>query len=352
MEIALRWNNNEVPIKNPLEDPELRPYASALLDCARRRKSDESHRDAVARCGNPKKDLGEIKFRRGTPNVENVFHETGTRVQQTGNPAKHSALEDTSIDPEIDFDTPWGQIAMIRREPLLLVRYEPIGGPEEAAMEVGVFLSADDPEVESALTKAEPAAHDEWNPQQLRSEKGDYRKTFVRRTLEEITRAKREFLAALRPTDYSGSGDGLQELSRQISGKLMGGTGGWKWGNTGPTGTGDRSSRPNAELRFGRTDSSPNGVTVHELAVTLHGIEEDGHAVRLTAGGSAFDSSGPMEVNDLVEFKWETSSGEIVDGNSLTLTATSGTHLTLVVTVKGDLRFRPKVDVEVMKNVS
>jgi hypothetical protein len=59
-----------------------------------------------------------------------------------------------------------------------------------------------------------------------------------------------------------------------------------------------------------------------------------------------------MDVNDLIEFEWEALTGEIVGGAVLTLTATSGTRLTLVVRVKGDFRFRPKVDVEVMKNVA
>ncbi len=354
MDIALRWNNNEVLIKSPLDDPELRPYASALLDCARRRKSDEPHRDVTARCGNPKKELGEIKFRTGTPGVENVFHETGTQVQRWAKGSAEPALDETSMDSEVEFEVPWGQIALIRREPLLLVRYEPIGGPEEAANEVGVFLSADDPEVESALTKAEPAAHDEWNPQQLGSVKGNHRKTFVRRTLEEILRAKKEFIAALRPSNYGGVGDGEQDLSRRISGGLKGGTGGWKWNESGNS-TADpnpREVRPTALLQFSRTDSSSDGVTVHELAVTLQGITADPCSVRLTAGGSAFDSSGPMDVNDLIEFEWEALTGEIVGGAVLTLTATSGTQLTLVVRVKGDFRFRPKVDVEVMKNVA
>jgi hypothetical protein len=59
-----------------------------------------------------------------------------------------------------------------------------------------------------------------------------------------------------------------------------------------------------------------------------------------------------MDVNDLIEFEWEALTGEIVGGAVLTLTATSGTQLTLVVRVKGDFRFRPNVDVEVMKNVA
>ena len=89
-------------------------------------------------------------------------------------------------------------MALIRREPLLLVRYEPIGGPDDAATDVGVFLSADDPEVEEALTKAEPPAHDDWIHKIVPKEHTrDHRRTFAKRTIEEIKRARMAFLASL-----------------------------------------------------------------------------------------------------------------------------------------------------------
>ena len=65
MDIRLSWNGNEVDIPLPEDDPEIHPYARALIDCARRRKSPEDNRDFEARSERPKKFLGDVKFRRG-----------------------------------------------------------------------------------------------------------------------------------------------------------------------------------------------------------------------------------------------------------------------------------------------
>ena len=75
---VLHWNNHPVDLPAPLDDPEIRPYAKTLLDCARERNSDEDDRDLIAECHRPKKVLGTAKFRSGGSHDQNVFHLTLT----------------------------------------------------------------------------------------------------------------------------------------------------------------------------------------------------------------------------------------------------------------------------------
>lgn len=336
MEVILSWNNNPVEIPNPLDDVEIKPYAAALLDCARSRRSSDAVRDVTARCLRPVKELGEIKFRSGGSSDSNVFHLTG------------SGLAEVDEELAVDFETPWGMIAMIRREPLLLVRYEPIGGPEEARTEVGVFLSSDDPDVESALTKAEPPAHDDWNPSQVPKDfSGDHRRTFVKKTLEEIKRAKQELVASLRPVNVGDRGGGEQNVSQRLSSGLFGGFGGKSRPVGGGTGGGLPSSKPKAHLTLGATRQNSDGSTAHEVKVEVRGVGEGMKQLSLTAGGAALDNTGTIDVANLVSYKWETSRGDLVEGENFFMNTEEGTQATLVITISGSLRFRPKIDVEV-----
>ena len=347
IDVRLSWNNNPVDIPTPLDDPELRPYAKTLIDCARQRNSSEENRDVVANCYRPAKILGETKFRSGGEKDSNVFHLTLTS-EFLASAVPDNLDGEIDDEPAVDFNAPWGKIALIRREPLLLVRYEPIGGPEELETEVGVFLSADDPDVEAALTKAEPPAHDDWNSQQLRKEfEGDYRKTFVKRILEEIKRARNVLIASKRSSTAGDRGGGEQDVSRRISAGLFGGIGGkLPPPRPKPTGGGGGGSKPRAELSLNGTTQNPDGTTVHEVTVTIVGIGKSKKAVTLSAGGSALDNSGTMKVGDLVSFQWENLESKIVDGEKLSLNVADDDEITLLVTIVGDLRFRPKVELK------
>ncbi len=253
-----------------------------------------------------------------------------------------------AIDPEaaIDFSCPWGQIALVRREPLLLVRYEDIGGPDSAATEVGVFLSADDPEVENALTKAEPPAHDDWIHKIVPKDHAkDHRRTYAKRTVEEIKSGKKRLLAAFRLSDPGNQGGGEQAVSRAISEGLFGGLGGGLPPKK-PKGDGPSvSKKPKAVLTFVRSDQE-DGHTVHELDVALQGVPENSGVI-LTAGGTGYDNVGSMSVEGQVTYEWADATGRLASGSSIAVPAATGGGLSLVVKVASDLRFRPKVSVEV-----
>lgn len=347
MEIRLGWNNHAVDLPTPLEDPEIRPYAKALLDCARERNADDENRDIEARCGRPQTVLGAVKFRTAGTKDQNVFHLTLTETNIQEGAAAASTEADVDAEPAVDFAVPWGQIALIRREPLLLVRYEPIGGPDAAANEVGVFLSAEDPEVEAALTKAEPPAHDDWIYQIVPKESPrDHRRTLAKRTVEEIKRAKTRLLLGYRMTEFGDRGGGEQFVSRRISDGLLGGLGGGRAAKPTSPGGSTASSKPRAQLTLVRSDQEGNN-TVHELDVRILGIGGRPTTVLLHADGSGYDNAGPMPVSGHVSFGWNTPDGAVTHGDSISVLVVDETRLSLIVTVASSLRFRPKVSVQV-----
>lgn len=345
IDVRMTWNNHVVEVPEPLEDPEIRPYAKALLDCARDRNSEEEHRDVVAECHRPRKILGLAKFRSGGTSDQNVFHITLTHQELIDAP-RATALGATDDEPAVDFDAPWGQMALIRREPLLLVRYEPIGGPDEAATEVGVFLSAEDSEVEEALTRAEPPAHDDWIHKIVpKDNPRDHRRTLAKRTLEEIKRSKQVLLAGYRRSGAGERGGGEQEVSRKISQGLFGGLGGKVAPR--PPGAAPASARrqPHALLAPARSYRSGD-QTVHELDLTLLGLGSASRTVTLISGASAVDNAGSMSVGEHLSYTWFNADGtKLADGTTIEVEASDQTRLTLILRVSGDLRLRPKVDV-------
>lgn len=345
MHFDLRWNNNRVDIPAPLDDPELKPYAKALLDSARGRIDPDPARDHTAECRRPIKVLGTVKFRQAGIADQNAFHITLTN-DELDERSRAAGIEDADDEAAIDFPQPWGQIALIRREPLLLVKYEPIGGPEAAANDVGVFLSAEDPEVEEALTRAEPPAHDEWNHRNVpKDHPQDHRRTYAKRAVEEIAAARKRLIATYRSGDQGTLGGGEQAVSQRISEGLFGGLGGAGRPKQPRPSGGGKPKAPRAALRHVRT-SRDGDRTMHELSVAVEGLNVEADIV-LTAGGDGYDSSGSMKVGERASFRWADESGAATSGPSIRTQWTKGIGLSLFISVDSDLRFRPKVDVEV-----
>ena len=86
---------------------------------------------------------------------------------------------------------------------------------------------------------------------------------------------------------------------------------------------------------------------VHELDVTLLGLGDEPVTVSLKAGGAAQDNAGSIAVDGLVSYGWLGGDGIVTDGGTITMTAADNSRTSLIVRVGSDLRFRPKVDVEV-----
>jgi hypothetical protein len=352
MEMRLAWNNNPVKIPEPLSDMEIRPYALALQHCVTQRQhEDSSSEDSIkmdfeARCHRPLKKLGDLKFREGGAADDNVFHTTQI-LDESDLPDGTSELVDDElidIDPVIDFEKPWGKTALIRREPLLLVKYRDIPGQDTQRF-VGVYLSEDDAEIEAALTEAEPPAHDEWKASRVPKEY--YRRTYVKRTLAEIKRIEIEFAKQCRDSDSGHSGSGEQELSRLISVGMLGGLGG---GPVPPTTTDPdpdrtrRSRRPSASLVVVDTWPTPDGA-MHELNVVVSGVGTDPIPVDLRVNAIGLDNAGSVPVGGLVSFEWRIRDREAEFGPIASVSAIDGFKVVLIIRVVGDLRIRPKVTV-------
>lgn len=355
MEMRLSWNHNVVDVPAPLDDIEIRPYALALQHCGLQRNCEDSTTDSKkldfeARCGRPIQRLGDLKFREGGHADDNVFHITQTAAEfddDEGRTSKESEDELIDFDPVVDFTAPWGKIALVRREPLLLVKYEPIAGPFETQRFVGVFLSEDDPDVEAALTKAEPPAHDDWNDRNVPKEhKRDHRRTYVKRTLAEIRRITREFSGQYRSGDSGSSGRGEQKLSELISGTGGGGLGGAVIKRPGGIvePTPPKPKKPTADLQS--VDTWPaQGGAIHEINVTLLGLGEVPENVELQASAKGVDNTGSVPIDGLVTFEWRFPDQTVVVGESAVVSAADDFKCSLVIRVAGDFRIRPKVSV-------
>ena len=345
MAVKLSWNNNDVTIPDPLDDPEIRPYAETLRECVISKKSIEKNRDFDAKCGNPKKDLGHLKFRQAGLADSNAFHLTLGKSRLDAE--FESAGGDSALggpEPAVDFDAPWGQVALIRREPLLLVCYQPIGGQEESVKEeVGVYLSAADPEVERALTAAEPGAHNKWEPKDIRDNRR--LKTFANRTLEEIKRIKRTFVAQKRGKATGLRGTGEDHIASVISKGLLGGvSGGLKTPPKKRTSSGGRSKGPSAQLTH-KGQKELDGRTVHSLWVEINGVGGEQRAVSLAAISRARDSSGSFDAANKVEYRWMTNSNEVVSGSEFETICADGDRMELEISVASNLRVQPSVKV-------
>lgn len=342
MEISLGWNNNPVQLDDPLHDPELRPYARALLDCVRQRRSGDDELDHVPQCRSPKVDLGELKFREAGPADGNAFHRTLTEAE-----VLEAEGNNSEVDLAVPFDHPWGQIALIRREPLLLVRYEPIGGPDATATMIGVFLSAADPVVEAALTQAEPPAHDDWIHQNVpKDHPADHRRTLAKLTVKQIETARNRIRKHYDDVISAEHRSGEDTVSSRVSGRLLGGIGGGPRPSKPRNGGGVSGPGPRAALQLVRTVQR-GAVVEHELDVVLGGLGPDAIRCELTPAAQGRDTTGTLDIDHLITYRWVVR-GNAHDDAVLFWDAADDEELTLYVNVHGAARVRPSVKVKVI----
>jgi hypothetical protein len=356
MDIRVLWNKNQLLLPSPLDDVEIHPYAQALQHCAVGANAASPppgatdltvSRDFEVMCGKPRKHLGNLKIREVVAPSENVFQYTLT-ASDLQRRFKEAGGSDDECDAEsaIDLERPWGHVALIRREPLLLVKYMAIAGLEPSASEVGVFLSSADSEVEDALTRSEPPAHDDWDVRNVPTAGGsDHRKTYVRRTLQEIKSSMTAFVTSARPHRDSVSGTGHRKFAAEFARGIYTGFGGWGGTKEDPPikPPGGRSSkRASTKLELVRSDER-NGVTSHEIRVRLQDPTVNSGRLKLKAAAKAYDVVGSMKADDLIEFRWLRSDGSSSVGSELEADWRSGDSFTLIITVERSLRIRPSV---------
>lgn len=337
MVASVGWENTDLSPRDLADDIELQPYADALRDALvdRSRASGEPVLDIEIECGRPRKHLGWLRLREADSR-ENVAHISDIASR---------AGEDGEREPIVPFGVPYGHVAFIRREPLLLVTYRSLPHVEQADRHYGgVFLSAEDEMVERSLTASEPPAHDDWIHEQVdRTHSKDYRKRFVKRTVEELRTAMRRFGKALEPEPAASSG--AADLSRRVTSGLdrLGGAGGAV------------SRRKGAGAGVGGTSGPLVGLTAHPerrrdlVDFTEHyltvSLTPSAGRFRVTASASARDSDGvvPTSEPDGIVVLWDTPAGEI---ESASIEVDDPEQLGLLIRVRGDARVRPNVRAE------
>ena len=212
----------------------------------------------------------------------------------------------------------------------------------------GVYLSEGDAEIEAALTKAEPPAHDEWEFKRVpKDSSSDHRRTYVKRTLAEIKRIESEFAKQCRDSDSGHSGSGEQELSRLISVGMLGGLGGGPVPPRPPhpdPDNGGKLRKPSASLELVGTWPTSDGAK-HELNVVVSGVGTDPIPVDLSVNATGLDNAGSVPVGGLVSFEWRIHDREAEFGPIASCSAIDGSQVALIIRVVGDLRIRPKVTV-------
>lgn len=343
MEVSASWQGQDIPIADPDEDYEIAPYAGALREAVlgrARRSSGDITLDHEVKCGNPKRHLGWVRLREETR--ENALHESFGSASSEDASADAVVDPESEVEPPVPFETPFGHVALIRRAPLLLVKYLDVPGSDDAAKAsyVGVFLSADDPAVESALTSAEPPAHDDWLHEQVQVEhRSDYRRRFAKRAVEEIRAALQRFGKGLRPPAPMG---GAQQVSAVISrGLLRGGRGG-RHRSRSRSGSGGGGG-PTVTLRP-LTTRTRDGVTTHRLEAVVNGLTG---SVRLTASVAGRDSAGSVNVSEHVQLHWEGRQGSDSRDVLDTQLGSGGVVPTdLIIIADTQLRLRPHLKVE------
>lgn len=337
MSVRVSWQGSELPIPNPDDDSELASYVEALRHAVSGRRMDSSDElvlDHLVKCGNPIKELGWLRLR--PSQGENAFHVSKSIVIH-----EDSDEPGNDVGSPVPFENgPHGHVALIRRNPLLLVKYLDL--PEEVVGErdalSGVFLSADDDDVERALTAAEPPAHDDWRFEQVRTETGGrHGRTFAKMTVQRVNAAIR----SLRTRRSGGVEPGdTGAVSSAISRGLMGsGWGGGRSKKSYKNGSGTGGGGPTVALDLRGSKTTAEG-TRHHLGVS---VSNAAGPVSLIATAGGRDSAGAMPVADAVAFRWVGPMGS-VDGPRLEL-KNPEVDLDLHITVTSALRIVPRVKI-------
>ena len=178
MAFDIRDRGRLLPLTAVDEDPEVGPYARALRDAlAGSSVEGVPMRGIDLHCGNPRQRLGGIRI------------EPVAAVNDPPSVEVRLGSDLDEDDPLVSLPT-WGEhIALVRRDPLLLIAYRPISAPppDEHTVRCGVFVNDEDETVNGALRTAEPPAHDRWEPGRLPPRSaGDPRRTFVKQVVDGI----------------------------------------------------------------------------------------------------------------------------------------------------------------------
>ena len=202
LSIRIEIENSEVSLPPPEAFPPLDLFALSMA--AYREDRDFE----VISSERPKKNLGKLVIKKGL------------RATRSG-----PALDELSVIPKQS-----NHIALMRPVELVVKYVEGNPFPDSRFEWAGVFICADENEVESAFALSEPPAHDDWIPDTLADRRA---KTFVRGALKRIDSVARTYATPALPPNAPGGERGpslattasrLGRLLDSVSGKGPGKT--------------------------------------------------------------------------------------------------------------------------------
>lgn len=230
LRVELEFEGLDVKIPSPERFPPLNLFVDAMNEY----RSDSPDLQLIA-SERPKKRLGKLAIVR---NVRSERHEFAMR-------------EDSIIPDQAR------HIALMRPVELVVKYLEGNAFPDKRFEWAGVFVSSEDPDVETAFASAEPPAHDDWIPDNLVEKQ---HQTMVRVGLRQLRNAAQSYVTPFQTSDGGGGGPSLASTA-SVLGSLL--------SNTSAEGPGRRPGPP-------RPPSRPKSLSIG--SVSFNGLSIVGGA--------------------------------------------------------------------------
>lgn len=149
---------------------------------------------------------------------------------------------------------PCGNVALMRN-PRLVVRYLDVPPDTQGLATFGVFIA--DPDLDRQFAMSEPVAHDDWAPENLRTEK--YQRNPVRQALDHIRRVFRSATQVRANTEPGGRFAGVVRLASSLGTLIEGQPGGVDPGILGPGTATPATGTPDTRGGGGDAPGGPPG---------------------------------------------------------------------------------------------
>ena len=275
LKFRLFHGDREEPIPAPEEFPPLDLFARALNNL---RERDASVSDV--RSFRPRRVLGRMSIVKGL---------AGARVMRAG-------TED-SLFPRRN-----ASIAVMRPVELVVRYYEGTPYAEDALEWAGVFVAADDEDIEEAFARAEPPAHDDWQPDSIPDRA---QASIVRIAVREIRKAASEVVnPAIAPVASLSDGPSLAAVAGILGRGLVGqGREGAGPRITGPGGGSSRRKHRISSPVFRRLQrSGTRTIAVFAATVQTDGTRDNQLSLTpaLAMDGGTVARDGDLEVPPVV----------------------------------------------------
>jgi hypothetical protein len=247
MGIRVDWFGDSVPVADPRTHPRLAMFVRALEVAKKQKATRMADKHVAIACQRPIQRLGSLGL---------------SRAPHVPSPAS-TALS------YLPADGPLHHVALMRGAQLI-VKYLECAAPREAEQYAGVFLV--DEEVDSVFARSEPAAHDEWDRQQLEERR---ERTFVHVAIKRVQEEVRELLSS-EGEAAGGDASNLAGIAEELGGLLPAsdgdGAGGWRPGGSRPKGGGKGRKSPGSITLQAPSRSAEGEDVILSVPFDLEGL--------------------------------------------------------------------------------